>query len=142
VEFKTDSKINSKADFNLLPAVQFFDSFLTGISKIKKVCKDEILEIWLQIEEEFNEDQLFIEELKVLYHSFLRYSPELRREHKSVGASIADVVFHCSTIVTENETLGLLCRIDRDAKLGDCDGDGERNVDASLASTYQGGWRI
>jgi hypothetical protein len=139
VEFKTDSKINSKTDFNLLPAVQFFDSFLTGISKIKKVCKDEVLEIWLQIEEEFNEDQLFIEELKVLYHSFLSNSPELRRER---GTSIADVAFHCLTIVTENETLGLLCRIDRDAKLGDCDGDGERNVDASLASTYQGGWRI
>jgi hypothetical protein len=119
VEFKTDSKTKSKTDFNLLAAVQFFDGFITGISEIKKVCKDEVLEIRLQIEEEFNKDQLFIKELKVLYYSFLCNSPESRREHRSVRTSIVDVVFHCSRIVTENETLRLLCRIDRDAKLGD-----------------------
>jgi len=109
-------------EFNLLSTIHFFDSFLKGVSEIKKISKDEVLEDWLQLGKEFRVDQISIEisieVLKVVYHSLLSQTPEVGREHSSVQEAIAEVVCNYSTIMIENGTLALLCRTDRDAQLG------------------------
>jgi hypothetical protein len=119
IEFHTKSKPNSNTEFNLLSTIQFFDNFLKGVSEIKRVSKDEVLEDWLQLEKECSNITLSIEEIKVLYHALLSNTPGVVREHRAVKRGIAHLVCHCSTIMTENGTLALLCRTDRDAQHGD-----------------------
>jgi hypothetical protein len=44
MEFHTEFNAKSITEFKLLSTIQFFDNFIKGVSEIKKVSKNEVLE--------------------------------------------------------------------------------------------------